>query len=279
MNRQSEKRRSLMVNVLVTVAVVFAMKLVAHWLHWEVIPLNPLFIGIVVADVFLLAFLLHGVLCDYKESERLPGELAAAIEAFADEAVCLPKDKRSEALWLLDFSLGLAKAVSDWLLRNYVTFRQLRIVRLLGELNGHFAALEGAMSPVLIARLKQEQTNIRRIVTRIDTIRETSFIPSSYAITRVATSLLIAGLVLAEISPSPFFESLFLIGVITFLMRFLVLLIEDLDNPFGYSEPNSVEDVSLKPIDELIVRLEELAKEMNPGGENRVADSGNRITE
>ena len=39
-------------------------------------------------------------------------------------------------------------------------------------------------------------------------------------------------------------ESLFFVGVITFLLAFLNLLIRDLDNPFGYDEADSTEDAS-----------------------------------
>ena len=54
-------------------------KLVMHQMGWEIISLNPLFNSIISANVFLLGFLLAGTLSDYKESERLPGELAASL--------------------------------------------------------------------------------------------------------------------------------------------------------------------------------------------------------
>jgi len=38
----------------------------------------------------------------------------------------------------------------------------------------------------------------------------------------------------------------------------LGLLIQDLDNPLGYYEGGSVEDVSLKPLDDAIARLREI---------------------
>jgi len=38
-----------------------------------------------------------------------------------------------------------------------------------------------------------------------------------------------------------------------------VFLIHDLDNPFGYYERDSAEDVSLKPLDDLMAHLEALA--------------------
>ena len=94
MDRRMARRHALLLNASLSVAAVIALKLVAHWLDWEVISLNPLFSGIVAANVFLMGFLLSGVLADYKESERLPGELAASIETIADEAATSTSPRR-----------------------------------------------------------------------------------------------------------------------------------------------------------------------------------------
>jgi hypothetical protein len=77
--------------------------------------------------------------------------------------------------------------------------------------------------------------------------------------------LLVIGLVLSKIEP--FVESLFFVGVITFLMRFLGLLIKDCDNPFGYYDGDSVEDVSLKPIDDVIARIQEIQRHVSDGAD------------
>jgi hypothetical protein len=61
--------------LMLLVSAVVAAKLVTHALGWELLSMNPLFSGIVVANVFLMGFLLSGVLSDYKESERLPGSM------------------------------------------------------------------------------------------------------------------------------------------------------------------------------------------------------------
>lgn len=50
----------------------YVLKLLAHQYRLEFISLNPLFTGIVTANIFLLGFLIAGVLADYKESEKLP---------------------------------------------------------------------------------------------------------------------------------------------------------------------------------------------------------------
>jgi hypothetical protein len=120
-----------------------------------------------------------------------------------------------------------------------------------------FAAIEQWTQATLVARLKQEQGNLRRTLTRIHTIRETSFVASGYLLADLITSLLCIGLVLLKIEP--FYESLFFVTVIAYLMIYLSMLIRDLDNPFGYYERYSGENVSLKPLEDTVHRLAQMA--------------------
>jgi uncharacterized DUF497 family protein len=78
-------RQRLLLRATSIVAVVIAAKLLVHFLGWEMLSINPLFSGIVAANVFLMGFLLSGVLADFKESERLSGELSACLETLAQE--------------------------------------------------------------------------------------------------------------------------------------------------------------------------------------------------
>lgn len=61
------------------------------------------------------------------------------------------------------------------------------------------------------------------------------------------------GLVLTDIEP--FSESMFFIGVISFLLIKLLYLITDLDNPFAAGDELSVENVSLRPLALALRRL------------------------
>ena len=245
-------RRRLVLRVSVTVALVVVAKLVVHRLGWEVLTVNPLFSGIVAANIFLMGFLLNGVLSDYKESERLPGELGAALQNLAQEAIGLARAKPGQDVApLLDAVAGLSRGLVEWL------HKRLRTSELLDELDAltpRLADLEAWAQATLVARLKQEQAGLRRTIIRIHTIRETSFVAAGYLLADLTTVLLGVGLVLAHIEP--FHESLFFVGVITWLMVFLLLLIRDLDNPFGYYERASGADVSLHPLHEAVRRVE-----------------------
>ena len=253
----SYRSHPLMRKAALVVGVVVAAKLAAHWLGWEIISLNPLFSGIVAANVFLMGFLLSGVLADYKESERLPGELAASIETITDEVETLWKTKRVESSRdCLSHLLSFVESINLWFRKKQST---ATIMGQIAKLNHYFTEFDSHLPANFIVRLKQEQSNLRRMLIRIHTIRETSFIPSGYVISETITLLLVAGLILAKIDP--FYESLFFVGLITFLFSFLGLLIRDLDNPFGYYDTASSEDVSLKPLADTALRLRNAASD------------------
>ncbi len=233
-----------------------ACRVLVHRQHWEVLTPNPLFSALVASEVFLLGFLLNGVLTDYKEGEKLPGELAAALECLALEVqgirLLRPEAEVQGTLALLaDFSESLLtwmeEAGPTLLLLEQLDTLQLSIERL------------GVWNPApLQARLLLELAHIRRGVQRIDVIRSTTFVPSVYGVAYIGTGVLIVGLVLSRIEP--FAESLFFIGVISLLLIKLLLLITDLDNPFGASQARSVENVSLHPVAHAAQRLRRVAE-------------------
>lgn len=64
----------------------FVVKLLLHFMGWECLTLSPLFTSLIAANTFLIGFLITGIMSDYKEGERIPGELATSLSAIADEA-------------------------------------------------------------------------------------------------------------------------------------------------------------------------------------------------
>lgn len=244
-------RYRLLLQVSAIVALVIGAKLLVHFLGWEVISINPLFSGIVAANVFLMGFLLNGVLSDFKESERIPGELSACLENLAQEVrgirIAKPEAKVGPCLILLS---QLNQDILSWFHKKH---RTAELMEHVNELTPQFAAMEQWSQATLVSRLKQEQSNLRRTLVRTHTIRETSFVSSGYILADIITIFLCVGLILVKIEP--LYESLFFVGVISYLMIYLLMLIRDLDNPFGYYERYSAEDISLKPLEESASRL------------------------
>ena len=235
-------------------------KFLVHQLDWEPISLGPVLTSLIAATVFLLGFLISGTLADYKESERLPGEVSAIFETMADDCRVIYETKGApEARNVLVYLRDLLDSTLNWMAKDERTNSLLDKIAGLGP---HFAALEPYTQPNFIVRLRQEQNLLRRAVLRIDTIRDTEFVKAGYTIAQIATVLLILAFVLTNIDP--FYESMFLFGAVTFLLLYILLLIEDLDNPFSYDHPFSGSRVSRKLLRDTLGRLDHEISAMQP---------------
>lgn len=227
------------------VLIIILAKFIAHYFGYEFLTLNSLFTAIISANIFLIGFLISGVLVDYKESEKLPGDLSACLETMTDEGLIIYKNKKSREAknYLLKLS-QFSKSLLDWF---YKKERTEELMKKLQSFNDDFLSFENQTQANFIVRLKQEQNLIRKIINRIHTIRETSFLGTGYAIAEIITFILVIGLILIKMDP--FYESIFFISFVSFILIYMIYFIKDLDNPFGYNEAdNLVEEVSLKPI-------------------------------
>ena len=231
-------------------------KLLVHLVGWEVISLSPLFTALVSANIFLIGFLISGVLADYKESEKIPSDLATSLETMADEAIIIFNSKRADiALDYLRHLAQVSHAVINWF---YKKERTNVVIEMLSSFNDFFLAFEPLTQANFIARLKQEQSYLRKTINRVHTIRETSFLQTGYVIAELITLVLVLGLVFIKIDP--YYESVFFVAFVSFILIYMIFFIHDLDNPIGYSEDdNHVENVSLKPLLDADLRLAQLA--------------------
>ncbi|MEI6304518.1 MAG: hypothetical protein WCP09_00660 [Candidatus Taylorbacteria bacterium] len=248
-------RWKLAIKTIPFILVIIFLKFISHYLGYEFLTLNSLFTAIISANVFLIGFLISGVLVDYKESEKLPGDLASSLETMADEALIIHKNKKSiEAKNLLMKLSTFNKTLIDWFYKKEKT--DVLMVKL-RSFNDDFLLLENQTQANFIVRLKQEQNSVRKMITRIHTIRETSFLGTGYAIAEIITFVLVTGLVFIKMDP--FYESIFFVSFVSFILIYMIYFIKDLDNPFGYyeGENNLVEEVSLKPLLDSKKRMDE----------------------
>jgi hypothetical protein len=99
------------------------------------------------------------------------------------------------------------------------------------------------------------------MILRIDAIRDTPFLSVGYSVSYIGTGALLLGLVFANVEP--FYEAMFYVAAIGFLMMYLSLLIKDVDNPFGhYADGGESADVSLKPISDIAHKLRATVTEL-----------------
>ena len=256
MEKVNSKNIWLIAKTLILVLFIILIKMTLHYYQLELLTINNLFSGIIAANVFLMGFLLSGVLSDFKEGEKLPGELASSLSSIYDELLNTYEHKKDiNAKKGMDAINSIILDIERWLLKKEKTRVLLIKIRVL---NSVYNDLEKIIQPNFIVRLKNETSLVKKLIIRIDTIRDTNFISSGYIIASITTVLMCLGLILSKIEP--FYESLFFVGVISFLMIFLLLLIHDLDNPFGYNEKRSAENVSLHPILRLVEEITDTNK-------------------
>jgi hypothetical protein len=181
--------------------------------------------------------------------------LTAALKALFDDAYTILKSKNSEtARNFIDFEKVFIHSLLDWF---YKKERTKTIFEKLSQMNDFFVELdkEGVI-PAYIVKMKNEQSAIRKLILRVDTIRDTNFIGSAYAIVEAMGVLTGIGLIMIKIEP--FYASLFITLLVIFLISYMVFLIIDLDNPFDYSaKGESGTEVSLKPLYDLQLVMNE----------------------
>jgi hypothetical protein len=259
--RLNLQRWAIAIRIVPVIIVLVAARAVVDAFDLAFIELSTLFGSMVAANVFVLGFLLAGTLADYKESERLPGELASSVETITDECLITWRNKRPpEAADALNYMARFSSSLVRWFHKEERTKDMLAQI---SGMNDFFLKFEPLTQPNFIVRMKQEQNNLRRMILRIDAIRDTAFLSVGYSASYIGTALLLVGLLFAEITP--YYQAMFYLTAIGFLMIYLQILIQDVDNPFDhYKDGAESASVSLKPIFDLEEKLRAYTAELDP---------------
>ncbi len=212
-------------------------------------------VGIVLtAGVFLSGFVLAGTMADYKESERLPGEIAITLETL-EEIFTLACTGRP-ALVVSEFkreTLKVADDIKAWLLRNKTS---AEVFESLTHMNTVIRRLEAGGAGPYASRAVPQLLMLRKNVSRIDVIRRTGFLPPAYALLEVLLVMIL--LLLLSASFKSHIAQFILIPVVTLVNTYMLRLIKDIDDPFDYA-PDGTKlggaEVELFPLDEYRARL------------------------
>ena len=244
---------------------VCVVKIVVNRLGLELFSVNPLFSAMVASTVFLISFLLSGVLTDFKESEKIPGQIATALETLTFEIRAINvynARARVDAPMHAVVRLG-------WTLQAWLNDRVKTQDVYAAHRRTHEQVVQAATflsSSTLQGRLMAEMALLLNLVNRIEVIRETDFVPLVSWMADIGAFFLSAGLVFAR--ADSLWESCFFLFVITFLLIFLLRLIQDIDNPFGYVDQTSAEDVSLDVLELALNRLQDALPVLDVEGES-----------
>ena len=247
-----QKRFRLFFDVIGIVFLLSVLKLGIHWYGLELLTLNSLFTSAIAAAVFLIGFLLSGVLADYKEADRLPTDIRVALESIFDDTRSFTATKgiNGDAIRqkLLGIVNGLQIALSE------TAGKDLRpVLTNVDSLTENFSGLEAAgMPPNYIVRLRSEQATLRRSIFRIYHMQRIQFVPSVHVLVQTLVLANVLLLLFLKTEGSP--ESALIFGAISYMFIYALYLVSTLEQPFR-KRRQSFDDVSLFLLREFAEKL------------------------
>jgi hypothetical protein len=225
-------------------AVLAGVKFGLHALNLEFIQIDSLISALISGVIFTMAILLTGVMADFKESEKIPGELAASIKALHKDFELLEFTTKKETDNALMHLNSLIRVIINQFESN--KWKQSESFEIIEKIDNEIRKMAAKnMAPAYVIKMRNELNNIEKISNRIDTIEETNFLPSAYAISQMAVLLVMLILLFAVVDP--YLIGMFIIFTVTFLIMGILMLIKDMDNPFETGGKGSA-DVDLSHI-------------------------------
>lgn len=234
---------------------VLPIKYAMHYFGLEFIEQTSLHNSVISSIIFVLGFVLSATIADYKESERIPSEFAANIEDMYNDAKEMHKTYPGFDLEL--FRTSLIDILNTFREGTRVNRKGAR--REIAQLQVCFADMERAgVPPNFVTKLKTQQSQLMRSIFRVNYIQKIQFIPSAFLLIR-AIAIMALGLLLFT-NIDPFYGGLFIVGAITFILMYMLILIHHIATPFR-GRGQSRDDVSIFLLREAKSYLDSQSKE------------------
>jgi hypothetical protein len=190
--------------------------------------------------------MLAGTMSDDTESEKIPAEVACALESIEDTVRLSHQLNGGFDLNAIKARLqDITEGIVNWL--NGVDSDET-VYQRLKEISSITLALEQAGVGAIASRVSGEQHNLRKLITRIGVIKNTGFLATGYAFLEVLTVVVIALLLVSSFEN--LLISIIVVSFVTHIYVYMVRLIRDIDQPFEYSPDGVVgaADVDLTPL-------------------------------
>ena len=204
-------------------------------------------IGIVITGgLFLIGFMLAGTIADYKESEKIPSELACAIETIEDTLLLGHSFKGGFDLSESRKQLNeVTESIINWFKHGG---SEEDVFRRINSITNIALGLEKAGVGAIASRVTGEQHNLRKLFSRVNVIKKTGFLVTGYALLEVLSIVIIILLLVSKFENETI--SIIIISFITQIFVYMLRLIRDVDEPFEYSSTGKVRaaDIDLFPL-------------------------------
>jgi hypothetical protein len=209
---------------------------------------------VLTGGIFLIGFMLAGTMADYKESEKIPGDLASFFETMEDsieQGAASSKTPIDKKIYIQEVH-SFVNTVLDWLVKKKTQEEMLTSLNTLSKKIIEFEK-EGANGSIA-GKIIGDIHNIRKIVTRVAVISRTGFLATGYALLEVLITCIIGLLMIAKFKSHT--AELILVSFVTLIYVYMYRLIKDVDDPFEYDEDGSesVSEIPLFPIREYLER-------------------------
>ncbi|MBN2094496.1 MAG: hypothetical protein JW727_00455 [Candidatus Aenigmarchaeota archaeon] len=257
--RQFRRKYGIVIKAVIIAAAIAGLKYYVDLMGLSIIPMNSLITSLVGGIFFIMGILFAGAIADYKESEKVPGELSASIKSMYSDTKVIPMAKKDQKL-LAEMRVNivaLLSTINSNFRRNVWKLKE--ISQAIDMVTDNIRVLaEKGVTPGYLTKFRSELTSIDRICHRVDTITETTFLPAAYTIAQVAIISILSLLLFVDFNIT--FGAPIILGVAAAILVSLVFLINDVDSPFEVNQ-NSYADVDLS----LLFSLEEYMKSITPG--------------
>jgi len=192
--------------------------------------------AVLTAVAFLIGFMLAGTMADFKEAEKIPGDLACALEAVEESLAFAAVRKGGDVRQVRTKVLELTTALSDYLAgRRSVA----QAYDAFGSLDPVLEELDKLGGTAFVTRAMSKLGNARKALTRVEVISNTGFLAPGYALLDVMVVSTVILLMITRFKSA--LVEYVLVTFITLIYFYMVRLIRDIDNPFELSRLGSAE--------------------------------------
>jgi RsiW-degrading membrane proteinase PrsW (M82 family) len=248
-----KKKWGLMAKAVIIMLILLVPRTVIDYYGWDFVPINTVVGAFISGAIFTIAIIFTGTFTDFKESEKVGGDLAAALKALYNDSRVLPVTDDAPVKALRAHVRSLHRVIHNGLNEN--NFNLPVINHEMDQINNDIRILSYAnVAPPLIAKLRNELGVIDKMMNRIEVIIRTDFIPAAYALAEAATACVI--FLLLFIKMDLFLEGTIIFAVVCSMLIGLLLLIRDMDNPFE-SGSHTYADVDLETLAYLEIYFDE----------------------
>lgn len=202
--------------------------------------------AVITAASIIVGLMLAGVIADYKESEKLPAVLGGALTGLQSMATAGLSVKDVDPSWVRPRVAAVAIAVDRWL-HGQITDAELWEAQ--ADVVPLVVDVERAGAPShYIGRMLTSSADLSSTLSRIQVIRNTSFIRAGYVLMQLMVAIVLLLLVIIDFT-SPVMKWV-VPAVLSIAYAYLILLVRDVDDPF-----DGAARVDLTPVDAAVKAL------------------------